>query len=925
MKALDIETKSLVEDHPEYALQPWRVQSGEAEISLVAVGDGDKADFIDVTDLNRLKGETFICWNTMFDCAFLYAAGINVDRHQWLDAMLVTKWAENCQDNDQMGFSLAAVAKRRLKDWSYLEQFLKLKATEADQAYDKYWKVRAKLDVMSTFLIFKSAWAELTGQQRKSAAIEAGNIVPNAKAWVKGLPTNPKYYDDPIPELSNQMMEIELRLGICNTGAQQDPSSGWTPSKILRSPKQLASLLYETWKLPCTQRTDKGAPATDKAALTYLSDKDDKVLEILAWRRLNTLLTKFCQSPRKAADYLGSTWLHPEPKIFSTYTGRYTYGSKSGKKGAKPIAMALHQIPRGPQVRRMVEAPEGKILVEFDAAAQEARLLAEIGNIESMISVFGQQKKLHAVTGAAIGGIPYDEFMKRYKAGEPAYAGPEGLYYAGKFCIAAGQLVDTDRGAVPIESVTVDDLVWDGVEYVHHDGVVCMGRKQVIEKGGLVATPDHKVLTAEGWKEFNDVRYGDIIRQDAPLRWGPLWALGSNKQPVVSTWQHALYAMSLQVWRREICERIKSATSQINSMQELCSQLWSGRQDLSETVSCNGGSLHQPAQPVVPQLWGAGDQRSVRQRSGVLRVYGVSIPRCKPSAASHRSDRQQQGLRAREYQADHQLRESAQQALEPYRRVFRSGSAPERLMALIKNRFSGLQLFSGLDNTIGKARSLDRGNTRDGQVTSPNQREEVVYDIINAGPRNRFTIQGRIVSNCNLSMQYRVGLKKHRVMARVQYDLNKDETTIKRWRDLYHSTYPEVRKYWDRAVQVAKQQGYAETLGGRRYYLNKWGEGDRWGTESSAINFPIQGTGGDMKNLAITTLAAKFPELEFAFDLHDGVHYWADRTKAGLELIIDAREALNNLDYASAWGRELKVALPWDASIATHWGDMREI
>lgn len=51
-----------------------------------------------------------------------------------------------------------------------------------------------------------------------------------------------------------------------------------------------------------------------------------------------------------------------------------------------------------------------------------------------------------------------------------------------------GQLVLTDQGCVPIEQVTPDMKLWDGVGWVHHDGVVCNGTKEVLTYAGLTAT-----------------------------------------------------------------------------------------------------------------------------------------------------------------------------------------------------------------------------------------------------------------------------------------------------------------------------------------------------------------------------------------------------------------------------------------------------
>lgn len=75
-----------------------------------------------------------------------------------------------------------------------------------------------------------------------------------------------------------------------------------------------------------------------------------------------------------------------------------------------------------------------------------------------------------------------------------------------KACLKRGTPVLTDRGEVPIELVRKEDRVWDGVEFVSHDGVVCNGVRKVAEWCGLVATPDHKVLTQKGWMELQHAK-----------------------------------------------------------------------------------------------------------------------------------------------------------------------------------------------------------------------------------------------------------------------------------------------------------------------------------------------------------------------------------------------------------------------------------
>lgn len=72
--------------------------------------------------------------------------------------------------------------------------------------------------------------------------------------------------------------------------------------------------------------------------------------------------------------------------------------------------------------------------------------------------------------------------------------------YGGKLCIAAGTNVLTDRGWVPIEQVASNDKVHDGVEFTEHGGIVCNSAQECVTVDGVHMTPDHEVLTNEGWK-----------------------------------------------------------------------------------------------------------------------------------------------------------------------------------------------------------------------------------------------------------------------------------------------------------------------------------------------------------------------------------------------------------------------------------------
>lgn len=73
--------------------------------------------------------------------------------------------------------------------------------------------------------------------------------------------------------------------------------------------------------------------------------------------------------------------------------------------------------------------------------------------------------------------------------------------YGGVLCIGAGTEVLTARGWVPIERCTNADAIWDGIDWVYSGGLACQGIRKVIDYESILMTPDHEVLTHDGWKK----------------------------------------------------------------------------------------------------------------------------------------------------------------------------------------------------------------------------------------------------------------------------------------------------------------------------------------------------------------------------------------------------------------------------------------
>jgi len=72
--------------------------------------------------------------------------------------------------------------------------------------------------------------------------------------------------------------------------------------------------------------------------------------------------------------------------------------------------------------------------------------------------------------------------------------------------------------------------------------------------------------------------------------------------------------------------------------------------------------------------------------------------------------------------------------------------------------------------------------------------------------------------------------------------------------DLYFDRYPGVKAFMDRTREQAREQGYVETVRGRRLYLPEIRSSNRalqQYAERSAINAPMQGTAADIIKLAM--------------------------------------------------------------------------
>ena len=174
----------------------------------------------------------------------------------------------------------------------------------------------------------------------------------------------------------------------------------------------------------------------------------------------------------------------------------------------------------------------------------------------------------------------------------------------------------------------------------------------------------------------------------------------------------------------------------------------------------------------------------------------------------------------------------------------------------------------------------------------------------------------------NLSCNYRIGGKALAKKAFTEYDTFMTEETGRYLVNSFARLYSKVPEYWSNSISFAKQNGYAETLGGRRFKISKWDNKNRWGSESSAINTPIQGSGADMKEIGISMLAKHVPEALMCLDLHDGLFFYTEFDKIK-ETSEKMDRILNEIDYSWFWGVQLPITLPYEGMYGKTFEDVK--
>lgn len=149
-----------------------------------------------------------------------------------------------------------------------------------------------------------------------------------------------------------------------------------------------------------------------------------------------------------------------------------------------------------------------------------------------------------------------------------------------------------------------------------------------------------------------------------------------------------------------------------------------------------------------------------------------------------------------------------------------------------------------------------------------------------------------------------------------QTDLSRSEA--KDLIDTYYETYPKLRRYIGEQVDFARENGYVQTVLGRRRYLkdiNSRNAVVRGAAERNAVNAPIQGSAADIIKLAMINIHNKLKEGDYKtkmlLQVHDELVF--DVYKPELEAI----KTMVKTEMESAY--TMTVPLDVDLGVGADW------
>jgi DNA polymerase len=428
-------------------------------------------------------------------------------------------------------------------------------------------------------------------------------------------------------------------------------------------------------------------------------------------------------------------------------------------------------------LRGMFIAAKGKTYRVADFSAIEARVTMWLAGEEDALEAFLKSDRkegpdIYCVMAQKLYNRPID------KEKDPNERQLGKITILG--CFEADTEVLTDRGWIRIVDVTTADKVWDGEEWVNHDGPHYQGKKPTTRLAGIGVTPDHMMMTPDDWVPASAVVNASARYQQSVHDWAISRLPASEQARAVGSPLSTPCAFAVQ--KRRSTSQTFEALAPRDAMRALRKRLRSGYERTKATAtSC---------------------LTTLSAICGLL-----ATPVCSPDASTPIT-----------LASSTTAREESKSAS--------TGSIGATSLSTFKWLPAGTTLLSKLiaSTTTAITKSATSAWRRDRSKCSTDAPVNV-YDLIECGPRHRFFVRspGGGLPLCASNCGYQMGWQRLQEQAKKDYKVILTDEQAQFLVNGYRESFPKVKLLWygleEAAVSAVMYPGRAFDFNGITYQV----------------------------------------------------------------------------------------------------------
>lgn len=732
------------------------VRSSHFEVILVGIRWPDgRTEVIDGTHLeikhrfDEIEWGRYavLCHNTLFDGAIL-AWRFGVNPAAWLDTLSMGRAMFGSRNN-----SLASLAKRYgLEDkGTFVQNMMGRRRRDISpgefQQYAQYCLHDVELCHQLWQLMSNGWYNPSEGDNRGEFPLQE----------LKLIDLHIRMFTEPMLRLNLPKLEAHLEDVLAHKAALM---SRVTVDKAeLMSNQKFAALLESMgvevpMKISPTTGKHTFAFAKTDPGMKALLEHESPEVQALAAARLGIKSTLEETRTQRFIDIATRDPRFPVPL-------KYAYARTKRSSGGDGIN--LQNLPSRGNVglKECIEAPPGWVVINCDSSNIEARMLAWWAGQDDLVQDFANGVDVYCKLATSIFGRPITkaDTQERF-VGKTVVLG----------CLAEKTLVLCERGWTPIEKVTTEDRLWDGLTWVHHQGLLEKGLKETLNIYGLWLTPDHQVLCGTEWKDAQSV-----LQDESSL--SQILVTGAANLPLQATWRVPTGGFPNSSFGAIVIGQNTLWPKTTSSISEAPGATFAPLKSLSQSIARSIGRTQSPCQMMTTG-------------------NGYSIAYTQQSTDATKSP----------IETTKDMAEEVSPFVKNGERVNRLFSSTYRLLAggIIQTlRWIELITIKAMNRATSDSYPEEKTSKTEGECTqckskSATYRKNLrTYDIALAGPNNRFTVLTAkgpvIVHNCG----YQTGAGKLQVTLKAaKPSVDMPAAECERIINAYRSSVPGIVSLW---------------------------------------------------------------------------------------------------------------------------------